>query len=213
MILETGQPNQVQQLLAYRLCFRQPPATHLQAEQHVLHHRAPGHERVALKHEPAIGTRPGHGLPVDAHLTLFGRQQPRNASNERGFAAATGADDTDEFAIRDRYRDVFENLANLAAAAIEIFGEPGHVELWSGHRTSCATLRQGATARSIHFKPSTMATPKNENISTPNSTVGVSKLWPAVPISQPSPAVDPNNSATTTPVSARPMPNRKPTTM
>ena len=77
---------------------------HLQRKADVVGHAQGRVQRVALEHhgDVAIARRHAHHvLAADADLALGGFVQPRNDVEQRGLAAARGADQDQELAGRD----------------------------------------------------------------------------------------------------------------
>jgi hypothetical protein len=75
----------------------------LQRQGHVAFDRAPRQQRAAvvLEHHRRFARGFGHQAAVAPHLALAGWQQPGGGAQQRGLAAAAGADDADELAARD----------------------------------------------------------------------------------------------------------------
>ena len=176
---EAGEAHQLQQALGQGMGRRRLHAAHLQPEDHIVEHRAPGKQGIMLEHKAAIAARPLHQFAVDAHLAFFSGDQAADGADEGRLAAAAGAHDADEFVGGDIKRNGVEHLAGLAIAGEEIFREMGDLKLGGHQWVSCTLLRQGARRCSRYFSPSMSSTPMREKISTPRNTVAVSKLRPA----------------------------------
>src|SRR5580765_9068560 len=68
----------------------------LEAEFDIGQNRAPRQEGEGLKNHGAVRPRGGHLLSVDRNLAAVAGDQPVDDLQQRGFAAAARADDTDE---------------------------------------------------------------------------------------------------------------------
>src|SRR6202044_1321285 len=90
----------------------------------------------------------------------------------------------------------------------EAFGQAGECEFWS-HAPAQSRVH-GTSTRSIQLKPAVIAMPAVARMTTPANKSGMLKASADWLISRPSPAREPNNSATTTPVRPRQMPSFKP---
>ena len=85
---------------------RQPLAS--QGKHHVPDHRQPREERAAvvLEDERHLGRRPNDGPAVEEHGALARRGQPAQKTKQGRLAAARGADESEQLAVRDVERDV-----------------------------------------------------------------------------------------------------------
>ncbi len=75
----------------------------------IARHRQPRHQRVGLKHQPPLWSRPGHGGAFEPHLTVIGQRQPCHQVHQRGLARPRKAQDHDEFAILYRKGQVAQD--------------------------------------------------------------------------------------------------------
>ncbi len=112
-------------------------ALHGRAEHHVLLHREPGEERVALEHHAAIGAGTEHRLPVELHLAARRVVEPRQDADQRGLAAPRGADDADELAPMHLEVDAIER-----GHARVVFAELAGQELDAHHHLTLAKLAE-----------------------------------------------------------------------
>ena len=80
-------------------------AAHPQPEFDVAGDVEPGHQRVLLEHDAAVGAGAGHRALVEQDRALRRRQESRNAIEKRCLAAARRADRDDEIARAQRQRD------------------------------------------------------------------------------------------------------------
>src|SRR6185312_6929739 len=95
---ELLQADELKLLERDTFAFRLGDALHFQAEADVAERRTPGEElREVLKHDAAIEALAGNGLAADLDLTLARREESRDDVEHRGFAAAAGADEAQEF--------------------------------------------------------------------------------------------------------------------
>ena len=106
MVLESRQTRQAEKCLRRRAPLVLRDALHLETELDVLPHRLPGEERVLLKDHAAICAGLGDHLAIDADAPGGRLQETRKGVEERGLAAARGADDRHELAWRDIDGDV-----------------------------------------------------------------------------------------------------------
>jgi hypothetical protein len=100
-------------------------ALELEAERHVIEHRAPGQQREVLEHQRAVGAGRDDRLAVEAHRSGSRPDQRRDQHQQGALAATRWAHDGDELAVRDRQVDVRERQELAAALRI---GQPQMVE-------------------------------------------------------------------------------------
>src|SRR3954447_12715940 len=101
VILETLEPDELQQLHC-SLAFRRPDlARDLAADDRVGEHRAPGQQAVVLEHEAAIAARATHRAPVEQYLARACRLEAGDDAQERGLAAAGGANNRNKLTALD----------------------------------------------------------------------------------------------------------------
>ena len=88
-------------------------------------HRAPGQQRAAvvLEHEGHLTRRLRHHLAVAPHRAAAGRDQPAGRTQQRGLAAAAGADDADEFTAPDLEAGRRQDLAPAQVDRDAVEGE------------------------------------------------------------------------------------------
>ena len=89
----------------------------LQAQGHVAAHRAPGKQRGVLEDDDARGIGLGDGRAVLRHGTGRGRVQPGHQAQQRGLAAAAGAQQGDELARPHLQADLVEHLQRALSLA------------------------------------------------------------------------------------------------
>src|SRR4029079_14333589 len=87
------------------------------AELDVLDDRAPGKQRILLKHEGNVtGQGPAHRLALDLDRPGGRRQQTADHVEQRALAAAARADQAEQFAAHDVERGVQERAHMLRVA-------------------------------------------------------------------------------------------------
>src|SRR5712692_10911138 len=102
MILEAPQTDELNKT-ARPLFLRLPVMpTAFQAVNDVLEHGPPGQEAGVLEDHRPVRARFHDLLPVEHNLSGGRFEQPVRNVNERGLAAAAGADNADEFSVFDR---------------------------------------------------------------------------------------------------------------
>jgi hypothetical protein len=74
-------------------------AAQAQAQRDVGEHVQPGHQGVLLEHHATVGARTGDRAAVEQDLAARGRQEPGQAVQQRGLAAARCAQGDDEVAV------------------------------------------------------------------------------------------------------------------
>ena len=82
----------------------------LQTYRDVLLHVEPREQAVILKHDAALQPRAGDGLAIDQDPPVIFLIEPQNQAQQRGLAAAAGADNADEFAGGDVELNVVQYL-------------------------------------------------------------------------------------------------------
>ena len=100
-VLVAAELHQVQRFLHALACGPTLDAAHFETEHDVLGHRQMREKRVALEqHADVAAMHRGSGdrRPVDEYLAAAGLHQTSDHSQAGGFAAATGAEQGDEFA-------------------------------------------------------------------------------------------------------------------
>ncbi len=108
--LEARQPDELQEIEGAAARGGAGLARDLGADQRIGQHASPRQEIVGLEHEAAIDAGLAHHPAVEPHLARAGRFEPGDDAQERGLAAARGADDRDEFALGDRDADIAQHL-------------------------------------------------------------------------------------------------------
>ncbi len=167
-------------------------AAFAQTEAHVVQHREPGEQRVALEHHAAVGARAADALAVEQHLAGGLMVQPRHDAQQRALAAAAGAEDGDEVVLGDVEVGGLQRQRGVEAAL-----DAAHLEdvLGHGHRPSCA---QGKARRFSHLKNRSLASPMRPMTMMPKMIWSVaSSDWLSV-IMWPMPLDAPMSSATMT---------------
>ena len=89
-----------------------------QAEADVAFDREPGEHAALLKHEDAPRIGAVHRLAVDEDLAARRREEAGHDVQQRGFAAARGAEQADELAFAHFEADVVQHV-DAAAVALE----------------------------------------------------------------------------------------------
>ncbi|MCY1355821.1 hypothetical protein D9M69_422570 [compost metagenome] len=92
-------------------------ALRLQPERDVVPDAAPRVQRGILEHHDARGIGVGDGRAVLQDLARRGLVQAGDEPQQRGLAAAAGAEQGDEFTGRDAEVDIVEDLQALVAMA------------------------------------------------------------------------------------------------
>ena len=87
-------------------------------QRHVVAHAEPGHQRIALEHDAAVGAGAGDGLAVLQHVAAVGADQAREQADQRGLAAAGKPDDGHELARLHAQVQVLQDLGAASARAI-----------------------------------------------------------------------------------------------
>ena len=108
---EVAQAERPQQVGGDRATALARHALQLEAELHVLERGPPGKEAGVLEHggdAARIGRR--DGLPVDRDAAGVGRDEAADHAEQRGLAAAGGADQRAELAVADGERDVAQRV-------------------------------------------------------------------------------------------------------
>src|SRR6185312_16708655 len=204
--LEAAEPDQAQQGEDALLDLGAGLAADLEADHGVGQDSAPGQQIVGLEDEAAIGAGVGHHTAVEAHRPAARRLEAGDDAQQRGLAAAARPDDGDELAGADREVDGAQRLEGA-----EAHREVGDLELGRGQ---CPySLVQGKSFCSSRLKPAVSAMPAVARITTPANRFGMLKVSADWLMSCPSPAREPNSSATTTPMRPRPMPSFNPAMM
>ena len=103
------QRDEFQQFLGFFAPRRPARAAHFQREGDVLPHRHQREQRQVLEYQrgrPLVRADAGHVAPADADPALRRFQKAGHGAQQRGFAAAGGAQETEEFALANRDVDV-----------------------------------------------------------------------------------------------------------
>ncbi|MNG01987.1 hypothetical protein D3C84_849900 [compost metagenome] len=98
-------------------------ALHLQAEGDILGHAHVGEECVTLEHgvDPApVGRQLVHPLPADVDGAGADLLETGNGAQQRGLAAARGAEQGEEFVVPDDDRDVVERGRHLGISGVAL---------------------------------------------------------------------------------------------
>jgi hypothetical protein len=124
ILAEPGKPNQLEQgliALAVRPALLAPQ---LWAQGDVVHHRAPGHQVVALKDKASRAGGSADGLIVVQDASLRGGDESGEDAEQGRLAAAAWPDDAEELARGHRDVDVLQNLDDAALPLVlEVFVE------------------------------------------------------------------------------------------
>ena len=145
---EFGEAHQFQPQKRVALGADVPHAVHLRAEHHVLFHREPREQRVALKHHAAILAGAGDGLAVEQHLAAALSVEAGERADQRGFAAAGRADDADELAPMHLKIDIAQRLG-FAARGGKAPAQVAHVENHLALLEAVKPLAHGVALREI----------------------------------------------------------------
>ena len=95
-------------------------ALHLQPETDILRHRQVREQGIALEHgvhRAAVGRVLGDILAVQKDFPRSGRFESRDQAQQRGLAAARGAQKREELALADVYRDIVKRTQGAVALA------------------------------------------------------------------------------------------------
>ena len=114
-VLETLQPDQIDERLRALLALRARQPLPLEAVENVGAHRLPREQREMLEHDAAVGPGPGDRLAVDQDLAGLGREKAADEIEQRRLAAARGAEQRDEFPLAHVERHVVERQHRPAA--------------------------------------------------------------------------------------------------
>ena len=125
---ELLEPDQTQLVERHAPPLRLVGAAHPQAERDVVGDVEPGHQRVLLEHDAALGARARDRLAVEDDLARRVLHEAGDAGQERGLAAARRAERDDEVAGIERQVDVGERVRRLSAAAGVADGEVADFE-------------------------------------------------------------------------------------
>src|SRR5215472_2013580 len=206
--LEAFEPDQLQQFERAAAGRRIGAACDLRPDHRVVEHGAPRQQVVGLEYEAAVTARPRHRLAVDQDPPRRRRLEAGDDAQKSGLAAAARPDDRNELAGRDRQLDRAQRLER-----IEPFGEGRDGEL-GGHPVPPVQSRvHGTSLLSSQPKPAVIAMPAAASTTTPANSSGMLKASADWLIRRPSPAREPNSSATTTAIRPRPMPSLRPARM
>src|SRR5262249_34569719 len=108
------------------------PALHFQTEHHVVEHRAPGKQRVALEDEPAVRAGARDRGPVEHDVAARLVDQPVEDPQEGGLPTAAGADDRGELALLNLEAEVAERLDLPTGGLDKGLREALRFQLWHG---------------------------------------------------------------------------------
>jgi len=79
-------------------------------ERDILLDREPRHQRIALKHHAALGTRPGDGFALEQDLALVWHLQPGKQRDQRRLSGTRKAEHGQQLAVCDGEVDGFEHF-------------------------------------------------------------------------------------------------------
>src|SRR5262249_52901272 len=89
--------------------------------------RLPGKQAEMLEHHGDAGDRSAHALLADLDLAAVDRNEAIDTTQQRGLAAAGGADDRHDLALADREVDAAEDLERAV-----VLGEIGDADARAG---------------------------------------------------------------------------------
>src|SRR6201999_1424714 len=89
-------------------------AAHFEAQQHIVEHGAPGEQQVLLHHVADMAAQAGDLFVAMQQSAGVGRDQPGDDVEDRGFAAAARADDTDEVLLANVEIQTVEDVDGAA---------------------------------------------------------------------------------------------------
>ena len=121
-------------------------AAHPQPELDVVGDVEPGHQRVLLEHDAALGAGTGHALAVEHDLARRVLHEAGDARQERRLAAARRAERDDEVAGVERQVDVGERVRRPSAAAGVVDARGGGLRACS---RECFVLRHEKGASNV----------------------------------------------------------------
>ena len=153
---ELGEGEIFQQRLRAPLALRPDEALNFHAEHHVFEHGAPGQQQILLQHEGHVRVWTLHALAVDEGRTLAWRVKTRADVEQCRLAAATRADEGDNFAIANgeahplHRRERFPGSCRETHAHVAVF-EPYQV------RHGPNSSRQQRLARALVLQNDIMA--------------------------------------------------------
>ena len=174
---KASSPAEREQGARHALALVRADSLHLQPELDVLAHRLPGKQRVLLEHHAAIGAGARDGLAIHPHPPAARRTEARDGVQQRGFAAARGADDGNELARPDRERDVGHRFDHVPVGLV-VQAEPFDLDMSLGpfHGAGAA---HGCAIHGIAARPpariATLETRPSSPIATMPSTM--SEYW------------------------------------
>ena len=149
-LLETGQPDELDQTSHPSLAFGAGEPHDLQSMPDIPPHGAPRQDGELLKDDAALASRAAHRLAVALDRAFARPNEAGNRLEQRGLAAAARAHEGDELAGANSEVDSVGCLYG-SIGGIKEMPEPGHDNLaWSGHQlvqvcTALAALSRAAT--------------------------------------------------------------------
>src|SRR5215831_14331810 len=110
VVQELAEPVTGKQRGCALACLGHVGALDFRAQHRVLEDGAPFEQVILLQHVADLAARPGHRLTVEEYCALGRHEDARDQRQECALAAAALPDDGNEFARRNRDRDVLERL-------------------------------------------------------------------------------------------------------
>src|ERR1700751_3944747 len=99
MLLETFEPDQLDELAGATLTLGIIQALALQTEQNIFEHRSPRHQTGVLENHSPVDSRAGDLLAIDAKLSRRRFKKSVSEIYECSLTAAAGSDDGDKFPV------------------------------------------------------------------------------------------------------------------
>src|ERR1700741_2149271 len=120
-VLEALQADFGDVLARDRLALRAWRTAQLQAEGHVAQHVGPGQQREVLEHERPFGPGTFNRSSLDQNFSPVARDEAGDDLEQRGLAAAAGAEEGGELAFRERQVDVPQRLDAVVVRLADVF--------------------------------------------------------------------------------------------
>jgi hypothetical protein len=119
-LLEAAQADQPQQLGAHAPVALPVEALHVDGQQHVVEHRAPGKQHRRLEDHADVAAGAVDERAAQPRLAGGGRQDAGEDLEQRGLAAARGADDGHELALGDVERRAVQRHDGAVAGGVRL---------------------------------------------------------------------------------------------
>ena len=115
--LESRKTDKVQNGIGSAVALRPSEAAHLRAKSHIVPYPLPRKQRVLLKHHAAIRAWPPDRLSIHGQTAGCDWQMPSQGPEQRGLAAAGGAENADQLARRDGEIEITHRLEGIGVFA------------------------------------------------------------------------------------------------